>query len=220
MATLRQWLIHRSALLGLNWPEGVAEAAGISPDALRAVGEHQTLSGIARSARGYLARALKVSVRDLESLAAGRVGWIDDARQVDRDRTSPGVAIEIPCALAVGVPIVGRIISDGRVEQDDRPPQDQRRLPIRYKGAPDAFALELMQDLGDFRGGTLLIFQPAPPGELREGELALLSRAEMEVRKIDKVVGLSLRVGSNVVPLEDVLRAGRVIGVREFSALG
>src|SRR4051794_29366804 len=117
MARLTEWLRHRQDLLGMASAEDLAEAAAISPGTITTILQTGTLRHVGRSARSWLARALKVTVRDLEALASGRIDWIDDSRMVDFDRLAPAplrIAREsiadnlhpIPCRPEVGIPIV------------------------------------------------------------------------------------------------------------------
>ena len=47
-------------------------------------------------------------------------------------------------------------------------------------GLPNAFAIRLDADFPPHRNGECLICMPIPPGELRDGEFALLSRLDAE----------------------------------------
>src|SRR6185437_6552317 len=91
-STFQKWLAHRAGSIGLSWPQGVADAAGVSAALLNSIGDTGNLRNIGRGARGYLARALQISVRELEALADGEIQWIDDGRIVAIDRLSPGIA--------------------------------------------------------------------------------------------------------------------------------
>jgi hypothetical protein len=233
MGRLEEWLSHRARIVGLSWPDGVAAASDVAPETLHSIESTGTLRPLGRSTRAYVARTLRVSVRELEALAAGRIQWIADERVVDLDRLSPNAVRPLrprapkpfACQLSHGVPILGRVLGTGRVEHEDEwTAEDGRRLPVRYTGVPDAFALELTADTLPHCAGTCLAFQVLPPGELCDGELALITRgppeAESALYRVGRVEPLSLRlrpamVGidqSLLVPLEQILRAARVIG--------
>jgi hypothetical protein len=225
---LSDWLRHRAGLLSLSWPQGVSEISGVPVAALNLIQRRQTLRGLGRSARGYLARALKVSVRELEAIGAGRIDWIADNRVLDLDRLTPNSARPIDRAagaavassLHCGVPILGRILETGLVEHfDGWTPEDGRRIAVRYPGVPDAFALELEIDLPPYVAGGCLVFQTIPPGEVADGEFALLTSDETELRVAYRDGSMSLRTQPiaatgrrlRVIAMCDILRAARVI---------
>ncbi|HWE03510.1 MAG TPA: hypothetical protein VG326_13985 [Tepidisphaeraceae bacterium] len=221
------WLSHRAALLSLSWPQGVADASGVSAAMLMMIRETQTLRGLGRSARGYLARSLKVSLRELEALAAGEIDWIADDRVLDIDRVSPhsirpidlGRALAVASSARQGVPILGRILETGMIEHFEAwATEDGPRIAIRYPGVPDAFALELAGDLRPYVRGECLVFQTVPPGELADGEPALLTADETELRIVRRD-GMSMHISpvhgagqaSRVIAMADILRAAQII---------
>ncbi|MDB5331605.1 MAG: hypothetical protein JWP03_2756 [Phycisphaerales bacterium] len=233
MGSMSKWVLHRARALGMPTAGALADESGIALQTVEALLEAGTLARVGRSARGYLARALKVSLRDLESLDAGSAQWIPDARRVDLDRLSPAVARPrlapapqaAPCAAGRGIPVYGRIMERGAVEHfDDWTPLDGRRLRVRYPGIPDAFALELAADVPPHHSGTSLAFQILAPAELQPGELALLTRGDSlaetrlcEIERIDSntlhlLAPAELRVPLPPAALGDILRAGRILG--------
>jgi hypothetical protein len=235
LSTLQDWITHRARIVGLAWPEGVADASGVSSFLLTSIGATGNLRRLGRGARGYIARALRVSVRELEALAEGKIDWIDDRKLVDVNRLSPGVTITAPATVIAtpipssrGVPVLGRILPNGHVENfDNWTPEDGRRLAVRYTGVPDAFALELTCDAPPYRAGAALVFQTIAPGELRDDEFALITRGNLEGEAIFCTViretPMSLRLllaaddrrERSIVATGDILRASRVIGVQE-----
>ncbi|HET6250011.1 MAG TPA: hypothetical protein VFE47_20135 [Tepidisphaeraceae bacterium] len=229
---LRSWFIHRAAIVNLAWPLGVAEAACIEPNRLDAILADAKLEYIGRSARSYLARAMKISVRDLEALCGGRIDWIPDGRKVDFDRLSPVIA-PLPatkyeayiCRAGFGIPILGRILETGVVEHfDDWTSEDGPRLSVRYAGLPDAFALELTVGIGSWFAGECLVFMAIVPGEIRGGEITLLCRDSSEgqselcvVERAAESLSCTIRpvAGSQLprmIALADILRAARIVG--------
>ncbi|HZL34697.1 MAG TPA: hypothetical protein VFC78_05255 [Tepidisphaeraceae bacterium] len=231
MNVFSHWLLHRSGLLGIPWPAGVADAAGLPVAALQAMADAGSLAHTSRSARGYLARAMKVSVRELEALADGRTQWIADERILDIDRLSPtclrpdlGAAlVPTPCAIHRGMPILGRVAPTGIVEHFDAwTPEDGPRLPVRYPGLPDAFAVELAGDVPPYSAGMCLAFQLVPPGELADQELALLTRSdagETQLCRVCREEPMQLRLqgcGASqrdlIVAMADIVRAARILG--------
>jgi len=230
MATLDVWIVHRSAVLGLSWPKDVADLCGVEPAALAPLAAGD-LRRVGRSARGYLARALKVSVRDIEALAAGRIAWIDDARRVEADWLRPAMprpparGAARPCKPSHGIPILGRILGTGRVEHDETwTPEDGRRLAFRYSGVADPFALQLQASLPPHQAGSILVFQTVLPGQLRAGDLSLITCGERETETelgivYDRAADALWRRTVGVmggdpkrVQLADILRSARVIG--------
>lgn len=233
MTSLAHWLKHRARVIGLSWPDGVADAAGIAPATLTRVDRDSALGPIGRGARSYLARTLKVSVRELEAIAAGKIDWIDDARQVDLDRFSPGVptspvprAMPLHCARDRGIPRVGRIVAGGIVEPlETHAPEDQPRLALRYRDHPDAYAMRLAVDIPPWRTGVCLVFAPTAPGDLSRDQRALLSGIARDIDTllchVDAIADAMVHwrpvaAGEAIMrssPLMDVLRAARIIGV-------
>jgi hypothetical protein len=191
------------------------------------------LRPIGRSHRAYIARTLKICLRELEALADGRLKWIGDDHIVEVERLSPNstsaartaAPMAIPCRIAHGVPVLGRILSTGVVEHDDPwTPEDGARIPVRYPQVPDAFALELKAAAAPHGTGACLVFQLIPPAEFNEGELALLSRGEAEAEtglfRVHHEPPMSLQLlpamrcvrEPVVVATAEILRAARVIG--------
>jgi hypothetical protein len=231
-AGLKNWMIHRAKTVKLVWPHGVADAAGIEPATLALVEAIGNLRHVGRSARSYLARALKVSVRELESLDAGRIDWIGDERIVDFDllsinaskQSASDAPIALPCPKHRGVPILGRILATGIVEHfDDWTPEDGPRLAVRYAGVPDAFALQIAADFPPFAVDTCLVFQVIPQGQLMDDQLALLTHGHGEVVTELCVVrreGHALRrcaasqqgLENAFIAITEIHRAARVIG--------
>ncbi|HWE93725.1 MAG TPA: hypothetical protein VG269_07090 [Tepidisphaeraceae bacterium] len=230
---MSHWVLHRARALGMPTAGALADESGIALETVEAMLEAGSLNRVGRSARGYLARALKVSLRDLESLDAGSAQWIPDARRVDLDRLSPAVARSLPvaipqaiaCAAGRGMPVFGRITEGGAVEHcDDWTPLDGRRLRVRYPGIPDAFALELAVDVLPHYAGASLAFQVIAPAGLQPGELALLTRGDSlaetrlcEIERIDAdilhlLAPSELRVPFPPAAVGVILRAGRILG--------
>lgn len=239
-SSLSAWLAHRETLLGLKSHDDLAEAACIPRRSLDAMIERGMHSRIGRSARAYLARALEVTVRDLEDLAAGKIDWISDSRRVDWKRVTPDclriaraqtpldVTTAVACAIDRGIPIVGRISANGTAEFLHDPSQDIPRLPLRIAGAPDAFALTVTAALAGVPAGAAILFKGLPPGELRHGELALVTIADGDERSlfchVEHDKDLRLRLISPMgepgpmVPMESIVRAARAIGIHADNA--
>ncbi|MDB5303491.1 MAG: hypothetical protein JWM97_1040 [Phycisphaerales bacterium] len=233
MGRMSQWVLHRAKVLGMPTAGALADESGIAIETVHAMLEADSLQHIGRSARAYLARALKVSVRDLESLDAGGAKWIAVTHHVDLDRHAPKTArsrsaampAAVPCPAGRGVPILGRVMKGGAVEHfDDWTPLDGRRLRVRYAGVPDCFALELKTNAPPHQKGTFLAFQIIAPADLQAGDLALLTRsdasAETRLCRIEQIEASTLRLlppantQSTLPPVAlcDILRAARIIG--------
>jgi hypothetical protein len=233
--TFIRWLDHRQALLGFASREALAEASGIAPATMRRIVERGSLQRVSRSARGYLARSLEVSLRDLEELAAGKVAWIADGQRVNWSRwTSDCLRLSRPdrreenngpmaVPTARGVPIVGRIIPGGAAHLlEESAWGDVPRLPVRYKGAPDAFALRAQGQIDRFAADVTIVFRGLPPGELCAGEASLFTRADGDgetlLCQVEQVRDGQLyfqradQTGPSQIPLELIHRAARVIG--------
>jgi len=183
-----QWLARRAGLLGLGAFSDLCDASGISPLTLRRVAESGLLDEIDRSARAWLARALKVPLRELESFAAGAGPSIPDSRVVDLDRppaaSRPELAVAdlarpspVPAPPGRGVPIVARLSPGGDIQWlDAAAPRDTPRIPVRCPGVPDAFALAVEQDSPpDLVPETFLIFRNLPASQLAPGDIALIT---------------------------------------------
>ena len=237
MGSLSQWLPHRARILGMTWPAGVCEASGVGSETINLIVSSGSLSSANRSARGLLARALKVSLRDLEELTAGRKVWIADTHRVDWDRITfssqrcvdASRAVPAACAPGSGVAVVGRVSLEFGVEfASEQFAPEAVRLAVRYPNAPDAFALELAASVPPYAAGTLLVLEALPPGQIQAGELTLIcwggGRAESMLcfPTFDPQQMLNLRDAvsgsqrSAHVHLCDVLRAARVIGAHPF----
>jgi len=225
-----RWIQHRMAMLGITSPEGLADAASLPRESVSGILDPPSLRRAGRSVRSYLARALQVRLRDLEDLIAGRTAWIDDARRYEWDRHAPdflraGRVDElalVSCAERVGVPIVGRIEESGFARWIEEPPTDHvERLPLRYPGAPDAFAMRTSRRFDGFDVGGAIIFRSLPPGRITEGDLCLMTFGIESQGVLGSVVGKSdeaarLNVGGAAITisLETVLRAARAIASR------
>jgi hypothetical protein len=230
---LSQWIIHREALLGIGSHDTLAEICGVARSAIGAIIERDSLAQVGRSVRAYLARGLEITVRDLEALAEGKIDWIADGHRIDAARLTPSALRTDPRAAALapaphasplgqGVPILGRIDADGRVEfLEDWSSEALARLPVRFRGSPDAFALRTTS-LADYPRGVTLVFRGAPPGQLPDRQPALITRSDADGESLFCYVehegDLSLRLISTageagpLVPLEAIVRAARVIG--------
>ncbi len=181
MPPFPHWLTHRAQMLGLAWPDGIHDLTGLTPRALQSVRQQGTLRPIGRSACACLARALKVSLRELEALAAGKISWITDDRIVDLDRLhtapTPRELIAMACPLEQGTPVLGRIEDTGRVRHhEDWTADDGPRLAARFRGLCDPFALEWPGNAPPHLGTSHLLLQPIRPGELQPGQWAVLTR--------------------------------------------
>ncbi len=236
MSRLSEWLRHRQLMLGLRSQEDLAEAAAISADQLERIFQTGTLRHTGRSARAWLARALKVTVRDLELLSFGGIEWIDDSHIVDFERLVPAPLricrdtltdepSAIPCPVAHGVPIVGRILYGGTAEfYGDPSAIELDRLPLRYRAMPDAFALHMVERDEPYAITGVLIFNALPPGQIGQNQIALITRDDTA----DSIVGqvaknsasrlcLLTQDGREIsMPLEAVVRAATVVGSHPF----
>jgi hypothetical protein len=140
-----------------------------------------------------------------------------------------------PCDASRGIPIVGRVLAGGVAEfwSDGLMPGDANRLPIRYPDAPDAFALATLHPLGSYPAAIAMVFRAAPPGQLRPGDTALLTRSDGDGESLVCRVrdasgsGASLRL-SNLdaawagfhIDLEHIVRAARVLGAHAIGGEG
>jgi hypothetical protein len=230
---LSAWIIHREQLLEIASHDALADVCGVPRSTIHTIADCNSLTHVGRSVRAYLARALEVTVRDLEALAGGKIDWIADDHRVDAARltpsalrTDPRVAAIAPaaiqCSSSQGVPVLGRIDCDGRAELlDDVASETLARLPVRYRGSPDAFALRT-SSLADYPPDATLIFRGVPPGQLPDGHSALITRGDADGEclfcYIEREGNLSLRLISPageagpLVPMEMIVRAARVIG--------
>jgi len=226
------WLIHRQALLGMEGADALADSAGVSNAVIEKMLGTGSLRGIGRSARSALARSLRITVRELESIASGEIEWINDAQQVDWDRHTPDSMRAVRpasqalsyearwCKPAHGVPVVGSLVEGGLARFYESNPSDAaERLPVRYSGAPDAFALMATCPIEPYPAGAALVFRGLPPGQLESGQMALICGAEVVEGMVCQVIerqqqNLKIKSTENAeidVPLETVLRAAVVL---------
>jgi len=227
------WLIHRQALLGMEGADALADSAGVSNAVIEKMLGTGSLRGIGRSARSALARSLRITVRELESIASGEIEWINDAQQVDWDRHTPDSMRAVRpasqalsyearwCKPAHGVPVVGSLVEGGLARFYESNPSDAaERLPVRYSGAPDAFALMATCPIQPYPVGAALVFRGLPPGQLESGQMALICGAEGIVEgRVCQVVSRedqTLKIKSTLdaemdIALETVLRAAVVL---------
>lgn len=227
------WLIHRQTLLGMEGANALADSAGVSKAIIDKMLGAGSLRGIGRSARSALARSLRITVRDLESIASGQIEWINDAQQVDWDRHTPDSMRAVApasqprlyearwCTPAHGVPLVGNLVEGGLAQFFETNPSDAtERLPVRYSGAPDAFALMATCPIESYPAGAALVFRALPPGQLENGQMALLCGAEgivdgmvcQVMTREQQTLKIKSTLNKEVdVPLETVLRAAVVL---------
>lgn len=174
------WLEHRRKLLGIESWSALGEHAGLRSDVIEELVSNESLKGLGRGGRAWLARALKVALQDLEALAAGKIGWIE--RIVDLDRP-PGCGgalllqrVTSPALRAApadsGISVVGRILDDGKVEWLDS--SQCGRLVVRIEGEPHAYSLKHHGPVGDEH----LIFAPLMGAALRAGMQVVMTLAD------------------------------------------
>lgn len=234
-----RWIDHRAALLGLQTAAELANRSGIQPATLDAIVRRSSLRGVDRSTRAWLARALKVPLREMELFAAGKTPAIPDCRIVDLDRPG-GVAAaranppdnrncprSIPAPAGRGVPIVGRIVSSERIMWfDAQIPESRSHLSITYPGLTDLFALSVAENLApDAAEGQCLIFRNEPPPHLSPGDIVLLTFTDGTPAGHSRLGRLSAtRDGAAALvpfgcvdampvplPLESIVRAARLL---------
>ncbi len=183
------WLTARAQRVGLGSITDVCDASGIAVPTLHAIVAAGSLAGTDRSTRAWLARALKVPLREMEAFAAGRAPCIPDARVVDLDRRGGSKSSDPPTGAPApvrapagrGVPVVGSVDENGDVDWLSAPSSSERtiRLPIRYPGMPDLFALQTAHALRDLcPRGACLIFLDTVPSQLQHGQIALCTLAD------------------------------------------
>jgi len=232
-----EWLQHRTQLAGLNTQQDLADASGVSMRVITRIYATGTVAKAERSTKLWLARALKVSVRDLEKLDSGNVKWIPDDRVVEWEQPFGLKGLESGTTTAQiratdgqdrGVPVLGKVTAGGAVESFtfDRDPEDVRRLPIELPDCPSAFALEIDGDSMTplYQPGECVILRPVPREELHDGEDALIQLDGGEDGKscFKRVVVVGegkirlLSLNSKYAPLdvlfENIARVGRVVG--------
>ena len=220
-------------MLGLSSHDALADVCGVPSSTINAIIERSSLAQVGRSFRAYLARALEITVRDLEALACGKIEWIADDHRVDAARLTPSAlrtdprasavaSAAVPCPAGQGVPVLGRIDYNGRADLlEDFSSETLARLPVRYRGSPDAFAMRT-SSLADYPRNATLIFRGLPPGQLPDRQPALITRGDADGESlfcyIEREGDLSLRLISPageagpLVPMEMIVRAARVIG--------
>jgi hypothetical protein len=229
---LSNWIAHRQKLLGIDSHQHLAEISVLPISTIASIIERRSLDRVGRSARMYLARALEVSVRDLEALSGGKIDWISDDHRIDAARMTPAslrtdsrvassIGAAVSCAPSQGVPIVGRIDVNGNAQLlEDWSSENLSRLPIRYRGMPDAFAL-WATSLPENPPQNAVIFRGVPPGQLPDRQLALITRGDADESLycyVEREGDLSLRLitpageEGPLVPMELIVRAARVIG--------
>lgn len=186
------WIDHRASLFGLRTVKELADRSGINPATLNTIAQSGSLRGVDRSTRAWLARALKVPLREMESFEAGKTPAIPDLRIVDLDRPGGAVAARtnrsernerpkpVPAPTGRGVPIVGSIISSDQINWfAPQRPESQPRLRIAYPGLTDLFALSVAENLApEGPEGQCLIFRNEPPPHLSPGDTVLFTFAD------------------------------------------
>ena len=219
-------------LLGIrNQPE-LAELSGISSRTISRLYETGTIKDANRSTSLWLARTLKVSVRDLEALDSGKISTIPDERIVEWDSRAMGVqaadALKItPVADMDGVPIIGRVAAGGMVESilDDEG-EVGKRLPLKFPGTSNVYALEIDGDsmTPEYRRGEFVILQDVDPATVRDGEDVMIqlngdSGGKAAFKRIYltgpgrlKLVSLNAAFAPCDVEMSHVIRIGRLVG--------
>ena len=229
--TFSKWITRRAAMLGLHTLSDLSEASGIALPTLASISQTGTIDQIDRSARAWLARALKVPLREMESFAAGTGPAIADDRILDLDRPpAASRRTDLICpspALAPvgrGVAIVARFRAGAEFQWFDTS-RLQNRLPVHFPGFPDAFAVAVEAPLAPgLPPGDFLIFRNLPPAHLREGDVALytfcdgtlagqtlLGRLTTTSHAAPALSDFSGRASPIPLPLETVVRTARLI---------
>ncbi len=231
------WIDHRAQLLRLHSRSQLADRSGISLATLNAITRTGSLRGIDRSTRAWLARALKVPLREMECFAAGKGPAISDLRRVDFDHPGGASTISsehdegpapIPARCGRGIPIVGHILSSDQINWfASGRPESQRRLPIVYPGLTDVFALSEEENLSsDAPKGECLIFRNEPPPDLSPGDTVLLTFTDGTPSGQSRIGQLSATSDGAAalvpfgrpnsipmpLPLESIVRAARLLG--------
>jgi SOS-response transcriptional repressor LexA len=228
------WLDRRSRLVGIRTQVDLAEASGISGRTINRIYAESKLGECNRSTRIWLARTLKVSLRDLEAIDEGRIKDIPDDRIVEWDH-SAGVAGGVSDArgkrpVAVeegGVPVLGRVAAGGMVESvEDFDEELGRRLPISFPGTSRVFALEIDGDSmePEYRRGAFIVVQDWDPARLEDGDDAVVQLdgagdGKASFKRVFIMPGGKLKLVSlnpayepfNVTAAE-VVRVGKVMG--------
>ena len=226
------WIEHRMELLGIrNQPE-LAEISGISARTISRLYETGTITEANRSTRLWLARTLKVSVRELEALDHGKIAGIPDDRIVEWDHRaigaeSPDASRVSPVADMDGVPVIGRVAAGGMVESySDHDGDTSKRLPLKFPGTSNVYALEIDGDsmTPEYRRGEFVILQDVDPATIRDGEdvmvqlngdsegKAAFKRAYLNGPNRLKLVSLNTEYPPCDVDRAHVIRVGRLVG--------
>jgi SOS-response transcriptional repressor LexA len=229
------WLLHRMELVGIRSQTELADISGVSSRTINRIFTSGSLTDTERSTRVWLARTLKVSLRDLDQIADGKVETIADSRIVEWDHCGSGridrVAdrtdfTPVP-ADGDGIPIMGRVMAGGLVESfEDWDEETGLRLPLRLPGAEGVYALEIAGDsmMPAYQPGEYIILRNIPPSELRDGEDAMIQlngdgdgkSAFKRVYLVGdgklKLVSLNQRYDPVDVRADAVARVGRLLG--------
>ncbi len=226
-----EWLRHRSKLAGLPTQQDLSDASGISLRTISKIFSDETIAKTERSIKVWLARTLKVSVRDLENLDSGKVKWIDDSRVVEWEQpyglgsTGPG-KVSATDGRHRGVPVLGKVTAGGAVESYEFDPDEVYRLPIEMADCPSAFALEIAGDSMTplYQPGECVILRPVPREEMRDGEDAMIQLDGGEEGKSCfkrlillgdgkiRLLSLNPKYPPKEILFTNVARVGRVIG--------
>jgi SOS-response transcriptional repressor LexA len=185
MSSFSDWLLRRMELVGLRSQADLAEVSGIAPRTISRVITSGTLEKAERSTRVWLARTLKVSLRELERLDSGEITTIPDSRVFEWDHVSQGrvdrIAIGSPVIPAGserdGVPVVGRVAAGGMVESyEDWDADAGKRLPLQIPGVAGVYALEICGDSMEpaYNPGEYVILKNIAVTELQDGEDAMV----------------------------------------------
>jgi SOS-response transcriptional repressor LexA len=233
MADVLSWLLHRMELVGIRSQTELAEVSGVSLRTVNRIFSERSFAGIERSTRLWLARTLKVSVKDLDRLERGEIDTIADDRIIEwehaaQGRTNRGDPNLIPVGdQENGIPIMGRVAAGGMVESyEDWDADNGKRLPIKFAGAEGVYALEIVGDSmsPNYLPGEFVILQNIATTDLRDGEdamvqldgsgdgLATFKRVYMMGEGRLKLVPLNQKYEPLNVDAAKVSRVGRVCG--------
>jgi hypothetical protein len=174
MSKLIEWLDHRTEVMGFDRKD-LSDCSGVPDRTIQDVYICGTLEPLNRSERRLLAANLRVSLRKLEQLDDGQIGWIDDKHFYDagaQGRPLPWQEDD-PTYWAPketkpedrGTPVIGSIRSNGQAEPDDDWQEEWgQHIPQRFGKGLDIYALSLD------RSGQCAVFRNIPPWEFSEGK--------------------------------------------------
>jgi SOS-response transcriptional repressor LexA len=224
-----EWLQYRTKLFGFQTQNELSEASGISIRTVSGIYTSKTIAKTERSTRVWLARTLRVSVTALEQLDRGEVEWIGDEVFQEWEQCRAVRPINAKAAVAPsgrGTRILGKVTAGGLVESFEFPADDDSFIPLTFPTLPEAFALEIAGDsmAPVYQPGEVIILTPIPPDQLQSGEDVMVQlngaadgkscfkRAFVVGNGMLSLISLNPRYAPMLVPFDQVIRVGRLIG--------